>query len=92
MDELYANLFACAAGKTAAWTVDIDHKKCVRLHDVDCDSKSMNLESLDIPLSVGLDMGYKGVEFKLQEAAGVAPSTSPTVAPHCQLVEDMHLN
>ena len=48
----------------------IHRVKCVRLHKVDCDSKSLNLELLDMPLLVGLDMGYKGVEFKLQEAAG----------------------
>lgn len=80
--ELFERALQSPAWTCAGGSVAIDDVIGARLHSVvvECqtatDGQSINTESLDMPISVGLQMGFKGIEFKLAEGTGLSPGTS----------------
>ena len=85
-----ADLFE-RASQSSAWTFasSVDDVVGVRLHSIAIpiesqmatDGQSMNMESLDMPISVGLEMGFKGIEFRLAEGSGLSPGISTLTLP-----------
>ena len=41
----------------------------------------MNIESLEMPISVGLEMGFEEIEFRLAEGSGLSPGISTLTLP-----------
>ena len=76
-----ADLFE-RASQSSAWTFagSVDDVVGVRLHSMAITHRvsdghgrgqSMSMESLDMPILVGLEMGFKGIEFRLAEGSGL---------------------
>lgn len=73
-EETYSDLFErVQCSQSQVQGLDVDDVIRVRLYDLRKTSADIVVESMDLPLSVGDDVGLKGVEFHLQERHGGLP-------------------